>query len=124
MFKYIASILILASLALPALAKDKNLMQVTGESVLEDHSINQYDDVENPPQGYELTIPAGYFLNHWATPKSDAGVCVLTQKSRTVLIEAHDLETDAGGCYAFLIFIQLKTGRQKTVSYHINQEGT
>lgn len=102
----------------------ENLLKVTGDKVFEDHSLNQYDDVENPPQGFEVQIPEGYYLNYYATPVDDGRQCSVRVAKRIVYIEAKNLETDEGGCYAFLIFLAPRGGRQKTVSYYIEQTGT
>lgn len=106
--------------------ESSHLLKVTGKNIFEDHAINQYDDVEDPPQGYEIVLPAGIYLAYTATPDDGNGQCVARyeKQKRTVFVEAHDLETDAGGCYAFLIFQDVKTGKQETVSYYIEQTGT
>jgi hypothetical protein len=108
-------------------AKYENLMTVEGDNVFRDHSINQYDDVTNPAQGYKIMLPKGYKLEYFANPENEDGKkCSVSydKKAGTVLVQAFDLETDSAGCYSFLIFRNTKTWDQETVSYFIEQVGT
>jgi hypothetical protein len=129
MAKFLVSLLVCTfSLSVHAdAAQGERLAKVSGESVLEDHYLNQYDDVNDPPQGYRVEIPEGYRLLYYATPDDGNGrKCSVTldRPGRAILVEAHYLETDEPGCYAFLIFFNNISGRQKTVSYYITQTGT
>lgn len=108
-------------------AESQKLRKISGNAVFEDHALNQYDDVDNPDQGFEVQVPAGWYFNYSATPDDgDGRKCSVTydKKTRVFKVEAHDLETDAGGCYAFVIFMNSKTAETKTVSYYIEQTGT
>lgn len=101
------------------------LVSVRGEDVFKFHALNQYDDVQNPPQGYQIEIPQGYRLEYFATPDDGQGrKCSVNKQGRTLFVEANELETDNGGCYAFIIFMNGKTGERRTVAYYIEQTGT
>lgn len=116
----------MALVSLSAFAEQRGqYLVVRNEKVFQDHSLNQYDDSENPPQGFQIEIPEGYRLDYSATPDDGNGrKCSLRKEGRTIYIEAKNLETDEGGCYAFLIFSHSSRGNQKTVSYYIEQTGT
>lgn len=99
--------------------------EISGKHVFEDQSINQMDDSSHPPQGFKIEIPANFGLAYSATPDDGNGrKCSVKKVGRVILVEAKNLETDEGGCYAFLIFRNHVTGGQKTVSYYIEQTGT
>jgi len=123
----IAATLLATSSVFAKTAPKANNEVVKGDDVLVDHQLNQYADEQNPPQGFEIQIPAGYTLEYVGTPDDGGGkLCVATtdKSFRVVTVTAPDLETDEGGCYAFLIITNSKTYESKTVSYYIEQSGT
>lgn len=128
MNKLLTGIAIMAASSMPAFAAEQPnyYYEVTGDEVFKDHSLNQFDDIEHPPQAFRLTIPSGYRLEYSATPDDGGGQkCeIKTETKRTLLIDASNLEVDEGGCYAFLIFRNHMTGDQRTVAYYIYQMGT
>ncbi len=118
--------MILASFAARA-EKDDYYQDVTGEDVLSDHYLNQYDDVTNPPQAYRIRVPAGYSLIG-ADVKSDGtavcGVSEYSVKNKTLKFKAFDIETDSGSCTLTLILLETKTEKEVKAKYEIVQVGT
>jgi hypothetical protein len=122
--------LALAFLALPAFAKveyKNSRAYVTGEDVLQDQQINQYDDVNEPPQGYVVTIPDGYTLNSVDVDGGDSAVCGIKKydyKNQTIEIYGFSLETDEQGCTVILNIGKKGSKEVKNVNYYIEQVGT
>lgn len=125
-------IAILTSLmfALPAFAKveDKNgLEYVTGESALQDHYINQYDDVDQPPQGYVVTLPKDYYLMAVDVDGGDSAICGIEDYkygNPTFKISGFSLETDEQGCTVTLKIGKKGSEEVQHVKYSIEQVGT
>lgn len=100
--------------------------KVIGQSALNDHHINQYDDTTNPPQAYDITLPYGYFLVASDVESGGVSICSVTSydlRKQRLTIEALNIETDAGTCVVTLT-IFTKDKSEIKVRYSIEQTGT
>ena len=105
-----------------------NYLKVSGAEALKDQDINQYDDSENPPQGYIVKLPTGYTLYSSQVDTQDTpavcGVSAYDHKTETIKIDGFYLETDAGRCDVILDLYNQDTKTHKKVTYSIEQVGT
>ncbi len=101
--------------------------KVSGMDALKDQHLNQYDDTSNPPQAFDVTLPAGYSLSAADVESAGVSVCSVTSyNSRTqrLSIEALSIETDAGTCVITLTVFSSQEKREIKVHYSIEQTGT
>jgi hypothetical protein len=100
---------------------------VTGLNALQDQHINQYDDSENPPQAFDITLPAGHTLVAADVESGGVSVCSVTrfdQRKQRLTIEALTIETDAGTCTVTLTIYSSKGRKELKTRYSIEQTGT
>lgn len=104
------------------------LLEVSGMDALSDQHINQYDDgVENPPQGYRVTLPKGYTLQAVDVESGGSAICGVSSfnsRTQTLTIDGFSLETDETGCTVILSIYEKATKSVRKVRYEIEQVGT
>src|SRR4051812_34307220 len=96
--------LLLGSFSAFGAQKGKYLV-VSGADALQDQQINQYDDVDNPAQGYLLTLPPGYRVASVDVESGGSSICGVSAfdyKTQTLKIDGFSLETDEVGCTVIL----------------------
>lgn len=120
------------TLAIPAFARNgevdqQGYLHVEGMDALHDQTINQYDDVEFPPQHYLVKLPQGYKLSAVDVVADGDAICGLSDynsRTQTFKIHGYDLETDAGSCDVKLSIWDSNARKYIKVTYNIYQVGT
>lgn len=112
-----------------AYAKHANsyFLKVSGIDALKDQHINQYDDTNNPPQAFDISLPKGYTLLAADVDSAGVSVCSVTSynyKTQRLTIEALSIETDAGTCVVTLTIFNSHEKREMKAHYSIEQTGT
>src|SRR5689334_12135365 len=98
--------------------------EVSGKDALQDQSINQYGDEQNPPQGYLVSLPKGYTLKAVDVVSNGNTVCGVSAydyRKQTFKIDGFSLETDEQGCEIHLTILQDHTNRELKATYTIDQ---
>lgn len=122
-------ILMAMLLSTTAYAKHNNgyFLKVSGMDALKNQGLNQYDDVNNPPQAFDITLPKGYSLSATDVDSGGVSICSVTSYDRSaqrLTIEALEIETDAGACVVTLTIFRAADKKEIKVQYSIEQTGT
>lgn len=108
-------------------AKRSDYLTVEGAEALKNQAINQYDDVDHPPQGYIVKLPAGYSLQAVDVVANDRNICGVSaydSSTESFRIDGFSLETDGIGCEVILTIFDKKSKKGVKVTYEIQQVGT